>query len=897
MNPTGSFELGGPHADCGLTGRKIIVDTYGGMARHGGGAFSGKDPTKVDRSAAYAVRQIAKTVVAAGLAKRCEAQVAYAIGVAHPVSIMVDTFGTSRDRAREARGDRCARCSTCGPPRSSSASTCAARSSSAPRRTATSVAPRATASPGRTPTPYADRAARAAARRLARSGVEVRVARVCRVAPGRHRGRSRLRLRRFPTRSRRWCASARSCASRCTAGGCAAGSSPTTSSPSTARERLLDVLAVVSAGPPADVVDARGLDRVALGAARASRCCAPRPRRTASPPRPTDRTGVADRGRRRPSATPVRSVAVVRRPPLLDRRALVAAMCAADGSTIVCVADAVAGAVARAVPRGATGRDGRVRALRRVRRGSAPTAWRRAARGDCVVVGGRIAALAPVPDLAAAIVVDDADEALQEERSPTWHARDVLLERAARAGRAVVGRVARADGRGARRAPGVRASTRRRPTSRPAAGRASQVVDRREEPPGAGLLSEALADALRDADGPAVCVLNRRGRFRLLVCDACQHLLRWDRADERPMVCDECGATQLRVLRAGVTRVREELEALVPARCACVDVDAATDRSPRRRHPDRHRGGAAPARAAPAPAGARRVPRPRPGAARAALPRRGAGALARDPRRAAARRPAPRRDPRSLVQTRLPDHVVVQALVTGQPALVADAEIECRRALGFPPFGALAELSGDDAAVLAAVDALRGSTSRRRRCRCSARPTGARSWSRPTADALADALALAHAAGRAARARAGRRGSAAGLTGTGCANRCHYDARVATHTIRLFGDPVLKRPAAPVTDIDGGAREARRRDVRDDVRGATASGWPRRRSACRSASSSTTSPTRPARTCSLNPRDRRDVGRVGRTKRVASRCPASRSRSCGRSSSPCRASTSTATRS
>jgi S-adenosylmethionine synthetase len=95
VNPTGQFELGGPHADCGLTGRKIIVDTYGGMARHGGGAFSGKDPTKVDRSAAYAVRQIAKSVVASGLARRCEAQVAYAIGVAHPVSIMVETFGTS----------------------------------------------------------------------------------------------------------------------------------------------------------------------------------------------------------------------------------------------------------------------------------------------------------------------------------------------------------------------------------------------------------------------------------------------------------------------------------------------------------------------------------------------------------------------------------------------------------------------------------------------------------------------------------------------------------------------------------------------------------------------------------------------------------------------------------
>jgi S-adenosylmethionine synthetase len=93
-NPTGAFELGGPHADTGLTGRKIIVDTYGGAARHGGGAFSGKDPSKVDRSAAYAARWVAKHVVASGAARRCEIQVAYAIGVARPVSIMVETFGT-----------------------------------------------------------------------------------------------------------------------------------------------------------------------------------------------------------------------------------------------------------------------------------------------------------------------------------------------------------------------------------------------------------------------------------------------------------------------------------------------------------------------------------------------------------------------------------------------------------------------------------------------------------------------------------------------------------------------------------------------------------------------------------------------------------------------------------
>ncbi len=96
VNPTGRFVIGGPKGDAGLTGRKIIADTYGGMARHGGGAFSGKDPTKVDRSAAYAARHVAKNVVAAGLADRCEVQVAYAIGIAHPMSVLVETFGTAK---------------------------------------------------------------------------------------------------------------------------------------------------------------------------------------------------------------------------------------------------------------------------------------------------------------------------------------------------------------------------------------------------------------------------------------------------------------------------------------------------------------------------------------------------------------------------------------------------------------------------------------------------------------------------------------------------------------------------------------------------------------------------------------------------------------------------------
>ncbi len=96
INPTGRFVIGGPMGDCGLTGRKIIVDTYGGAARHGGGAFSGKDPSKVDRSAAYAARYVAKNIVAAGMADRCEIQLSYAIGVADPTSIMIETFGTEK---------------------------------------------------------------------------------------------------------------------------------------------------------------------------------------------------------------------------------------------------------------------------------------------------------------------------------------------------------------------------------------------------------------------------------------------------------------------------------------------------------------------------------------------------------------------------------------------------------------------------------------------------------------------------------------------------------------------------------------------------------------------------------------------------------------------------------
>ena len=143
--------IGGPVGDAGLTGRKIIVDTYGGMARHGGGAFSGKDPSKVDRSAAYAARYVAKNVVAAGLADRCEVQVAYAIGVAHPVSVMVETFGTEKvPRARDRRAWSPST-STCARAPSARSSTCTGRSTRRPPPTATSAAT-TTTSPGSAPT-------------------------------------------------------------------------------------------------------------------------------------------------------------------------------------------------------------------------------------------------------------------------------------------------------------------------------------------------------------------------------------------------------------------------------------------------------------------------------------------------------------------------------------------------------------------------------------------------------------------------------------------------------------------------------------------------------------------------------------------------------------------------
>jgi primosomal protein N' (replication factor Y) len=467
---------------------------------------------------------------------------------------------------------------------------------------------------------------------------------------------------------------------------------------------LLEVTAVVSAGPPPAVVG--------LSEWIAWRWSGPRVAvlRSASPPNnvpaPSGATGA-------PAETDGYVGRVIRQPPLLDRRAQVAALCPERGSTIVCVADA---GRSRALVSYLLGQGREVALLHSFESDAERTSgWRRAARGNCVVVGGRIAALAPVPDLRAVVVVDDADEALQEERSPTWHARDVLHERARRAGVAftvcspapTVEALVSPAGAAADAAAGAAAN----PVEAPAPDVESggwprvQVVDRREEPPGSGLFSEALATALHHAAGLSVCVLNRRGRFRLLVCGSCQHLLRWDRSDERPLVCPECGATKLRVLRAGVARVREELEALVPS-ARVADVDTATAEVPDAdiligTEAVLHR--AAVRRRRPALVAYLDLdqellaPRYRAAAQAHWLLTRGAQLLAG----------RPRHETLLLLQTRIPDHVVVQAMVRGEPAAVAEAEIDYRRTLAYPPFGALAELAGAAEPLTTTIEALR----------------------------------------------------------------------------------------------------------------------------------------------------------------------------------------------
>ncbi|HXY93177.1 MAG TPA: hypothetical protein VEP49_11920 [Acidimicrobiia bacterium] len=344
--------------------------------------------------------------------------------------------------------------------------------------------------------------------------------------------------------------------------------------------------------------------------------------------------------------------------------------------------------------------------------------WVRARAGACVVVGGRTAVWAPVPDLTRVVILDEADEALEEERAPTWNARDVALERARRVGATV---------RVATPAPTVDALETLGGVADPVevSWPRTIVVDQREEEPGHGLLTDALARELRrciDAGRPAICVLNRRGRARLLVCRNCRELARCERCGAtvheqdgslacaacgtlRATVCLHCHGTRFRALRPGVKGVRDDLAALLP-RATVAAVDAATKTLP---SASVLIGTEAVLHRARPPVGLvafleldQELLAPRARAAEQALwllvraaralgpPTPGAGVL--------------------LLQTRLPEHEVVNAVTDGTPLLVPEAERTRRRALGWPPFGGAAELSGDAIAVGAACDALRAVT-------------------------------------------------------------------------------------------------------------------------------------------------------------------------------------------
>lgn len=521
--------------------------------------------------------------------------------------------------------------------------------------------------------------------------------------------------------------------------------------PETAAD-LRPILAVSSDGPPPEVME--------LCAWTAWRYAGPvvHVLRAASPP---NAARVEPPPARPPGAAAAPSRAHLEWPPAADRKALVADLVARAGSSIVVTpAPGRSGPLARALAAG-----GRRVVAYGGTDAERTAAWRAATRGNCVIIGGRIAVFAPVPDLAALVVLDEHDEALQEERVPTWHAREVAAERAARAraaltlvtpvptpeGEALAGPLRRADRAAARNGWPI-----------------VEIVDQRDGPP-RGLLTEPLAAALHraiDAGGRAACVVNRKGRARLLACANCNELARCEhcgtaviddgaqlvcpRGDApRPRVCAHCSSTKLKVLRAGVTRVLEELSALLP-RATVADVDAATEAVPGAdvyvgTEAVLHRLGRAPNRPVRLVAFLdfdQELLASRLRATQLALALLARGARLVGPRTAGGR---------LLVQTHVPDHPVVQAAFHADVGAVLDEETARLRALGYPPFGGLAELRGAPDAVRIAADGAAAGGARV----MGPRTVGERSEALVVhtdpgalADALAPVLAPAKAAGR-----------------------------------------------------------------------------------------------------------------------------------------------------
>ncbi|MSO78767.1 MAG: hypothetical protein EXQ79_04090 [Acidimicrobiia bacterium] len=524
--------------------------------------------------------------------------------------------------------------------------------------------------------------------------------------------------------------------------------------PATTRDRTLPLIAVVSAGPPADVVD--------LAEWAAWRWAGPRAAflRAASPPNNLRATGAPEvhaavfPPQATPMAVPDGARRVVRWPPARERNELVGALAASEGSTIVIAASA---AESRALATLLEAEGRHVVMLRGDQSAADRTAaWDDARHGACVVVGGRIAIFAPVPDLHAVVVLDDLDEALEEERAPSWHAFDLAVERTRRCG-ARLDVVSPAPGAQAVAVADVIAGPEAR-IERDGWARL-EVVDLRSEPPGSTFMSTGLADALHRAladGGRALCVLNRRGRARLLVCQKCGELARCERCeaavqegagghecprcgDRAKGFCTHCGAASLRPRKLGVVRVREHLAALVPranvvavetgsaplpAFDVAIGTEAVLHRAPRDpQHPirlvafiDLDQELLAPRYRAEEQALWLLVRASR------CVGGRGDGGVV-------------------LVQTRMPAHPVVTAASDGDPAPLLETDLARRRALHYPPFGGMAELSGDATAVDAACAELQ----RHLTTVTVLGPTNGLALLRaPTVDELCDALATAN---------------------------------------------------------------------------------------------------------------------------------------------------------
>ena len=544
VNPTGSFVLGGPHADCGLTGRKIIVDTYGGAARHGGGAFSGKDPSKVDRSAAYAARWVAKNVVAAGAARAARCR--WRTPSASPTRCRSWSRPSAPRRSTPARS----------PAPSADLRPASGRDHPRPRPAPADLQEDRRVRPLRSQRQGAHLGADEPGRRAQVRAGTLSGPRVVRVLPDEPaidktfdylvpddlgdqvRVGDLVRVVLHGRRVGGWVVAVGvdpppGVALRPLAKWSGRGPTPELI-------ELAEWAAWRWAGRPASLLRTASPERVVTGlpARRPARSPPPNLRRieTSWPrfPPPVHRCCWCG-CRRRPG-----------RPGGVRRRTR-------GNALILCPTAASARSV------------GRARAARACPPRCHPRDWALGAAG-ATVVGTRAAAGRRWADLAAIVVIDEHDEAHHQEQAPTWHARDVALERARRAGVPCVmtspcPSLEALDA--GRLIPPSRADER-------AGWPVVDVVDMRRQDPRTGLLPPALVRLLR-SDRRVLCVLNRTGRARLLACKACGELARCERCDAavaqpgdelvcarcgtvRPAVCASCGASRLRTLRQGVTR-------------------------------------------------------------------------------------------------------------------------------------------------------------------------------------------------------------------------------------------------------------------------------------------------------------------------------------------------------